>query len=168
MQEKEKIKDMKKIQNVSEKRKFNQKYMSFLSKQSFEKFVKDNKLDTTKSLYELYSSKINNISGSNPLLYSNQQLFLDLNTYQNSDFLLHLYRRNFTGVTNFISLILDKIINNFNLLPYSIKFFCKIISLMIEQKFPNISQSEKKIFLSKFFFGRLLSYFFIGVINFSN
>ena len=156
LQEKEKIKDMKKIQNVSEKRKFNQKYMSFLSKQSFEKFVKDNQLDTTKSLYELYSSKINNISRSNPLLYSNQQLFLDLNTYQNSDLLLHLYRRNFTGVTNFISLILDKIINNFNLLPYSIKFFCKIISLMIEQKFPNINQSEKNIFLSKFFFGRLL------------
>ena len=27
---------------------------------------------------------------------------------------------------------------------------------MIEQKFPNINQSEKNIFLSKFFFGRLL------------
>ena len=155
-QEKEKIKENNKKQNISEKRMFNLKYMTFLSKQPFEKFVKENKVDTKKSSYELYSSKINNISGNNPLLYSNQKLFLDLDKYPNSDMLLYLYQRNFIGVTNFINLILDKIISSFSLLPYSIKFFCKIISLMVEQKFPNISHSEKNIFLAKFFFGRLL------------
>ena len=91
-----------------------------------------------------------------PFLYSNERLFSYLEKYRDSEMLLYLYQKNFIGITKFITLILDKIINNFNVLPYSIKTFCKIISLMIEQKFPDITQSEKNIFLAKFFFGRLL------------
>ena len=152
----EKINDIESKQNVSDKRIFNLKYMPLLNKKFLEKFVHDNKIDTKNSLYELYSAQINNISANNPLLYSNQQLFLNLDKFKNSEMLLYLYQRNFIEVTNFITLILDNIINSFNLMPYSIKFFCKIISLIVEQKFPDITKAEKNIFLAKFFFGRLL------------
>ena len=148
--------DKKTEENTSEKIMFNLKYMPLLDKQSLEKYAKENNIDTKNSLYELYSSHINNVSPNDPFLYSNEQLFSYLEKYRDSEMLLYLYQKNFIGITKFITLILDKIINNFNVLPYSIKTFCKIISLMIEQKFPDITQSEKNIFLAKFFFGRLL------------
>ena len=148
--------DKKTKENSSEKIRFNIKYMSLLDKQSLEKYAKENNIDTKNSLYELYSSQINNVSSNDPFLYSNERLFSYLEKYRDSEMLLYLYQKNFIGITKFITLILDKIINNFNVLPYSIKTFCKIISLMIEQKFPDITQSEKNIFLAKFFFGRLL------------
>ena len=102
--------------------------MSFLNKESLEQSVINNKLDIKKSLYELYFSQINNVSESNKFLYSNKQLILEINKYKNSEILLYLYHKIFTGVTHFINSILDKIIENFNLIPYSIKYFCKIIS----------------------------------------
>jgi len=131
---------------------FNAKYMSLLNKQSLEKFSIENKIDTEKSLYKLYFSQINNSEEN----YSNKKIKSDFDKYENSKMLLYLYQKNFNGVTNFINLILDKIINNVNLIPYSIKFFCKIISLMVKRKFPDITESEKMLFLAKFFFGRLL------------
>ena len=152
----EKINEKNTKQIKFEKRKFYSKYMSFLNKESLEQSVINNKLDIKKSLYELYFSQINNVSESNKFLYSNKQLILEINKYKNSEILLYLYHKIFTGVTHFINSILDKIIENFNLIPYSIKCFCKIISMIVEIKFPNITKSEKIIFLAKFFFGRLL------------
>ena len=153
-------KEMEKNNNINTKQNgrniFNIRHMFFLNKQSLEKYAKDNKLDKEKSLYDLYEAQINNTAASDPFLYSNKQLFLNIDKYSNSENLLYLYQNNFTGITNFINLILDNIINNFNVLPYSIKFFCKIISLMVKQKFPEITKSEELIFLAKFFFGRLL------------
>ena len=147
--------DKKTEEKTSEKIMFNLKYMPLLDKQSLEKYAKENNIDTKNSLYELYSSQINNVSPNDPFLYSNERLFSYLEKYRDSEMLLYLYQKNFIGITKFITLILDKIINNFNVLPYSIKTFCKIISLMIEQKFPDITQSEKNIFLAKFFFSLL-------------
>ena len=135
---------------------FNAQYMSLLNKQSLEEFAKTNKIDTKKSLYELYFSQINNLLDSDIFLYSNKNLNSRFDKFTNSKELLSLYQKYFSGVTKFINLILDKLISNFTSLPYSIKFFCKIISLMVKQKFPNITESEKMIFLAKFFFGRLL------------
>ena len=135
---------------------FNAQYMSLLNKQSLEEFAKKNKIDTKKSLYELYFSQINNLLENDLFLYSNKNLNSRFDKFTNSKELLSLYQKYFSGVTNFINLILDKLISNFTSLPYSIKFFCKIISLMVKQKFPNITESEKMIFLAKFFFGRLL------------
>ena len=57
---------------------------------------------------------------------------------------------------SFIDLILENIINNFQSMPYSIKSICKIISLLISKKFPSIKESEKIIFISKFFFEKLI------------
>ena len=135
---------------------FNGKYISFLHKKSFDKFVKKNNLDSNKSLHDIYISKIDNLSANDQLLYSNQQLLININKHDIPNKLMHLYQRNFFCVINFINLILEKILNNFNLIPYSIKCFCKIISLMLIQKFPEMKESEKIIFLSKFFFKRLL------------
>ena len=59
-------------------------------------------------------------------------------------------------IIKFINEILENILDNFHLLPYSIKCLCKIILLLVEKKFPSINESEKNAFIAKFFFGKLL------------
>ena len=144
--------DRKAIQN--EQIHFNMKYIPTLEKESVKKFIQEYKVETKQSMFDLYSSQLNH--SSNQSLYSNQNLLVNMNKFKISDKLLYIYQNNFMRVINFLDLILEKIIKNFHLLPYSIKCFCKIISLLISKKFPNISKSQKIIFVSKFFFGRLL------------
>ena len=145
--------DRKAIQ--SEQIHFNMKYIPTLEKESVNKFIQEYEVETNESMFDLYSSQLNNLS-QDQYLYSNQYLLINMNKFKISDKLLYIYQNNFMRVINFLDLIFEKIIKNFHLLPYSIKCFCKIISLLISKKFPNISKSEKIIFVSKFFFGRLL------------
>ena len=145
--------DRKLIQN--EQVFFNMKFIPSLDKESVDKFIKEYKVETKQSMFDLYSSQLDKMSPEQSL-YSNQNLLMNMNQYKISDKLLYIYQNNFMRVVNFIDLILEKIIKNFHLLPYSIKCFSKIISLLVSKKFPNISKSEKIIFVSKFFFGRLL------------
>ena len=133
---------------------FNMKYIPPLNKKICEEFARNNKIDVNKSLYSLYTSQLE--SSNDQLLYSNEQMLLNINRYKLPEKLIYVYQNNFCRVKDFINSILEKIINNFHLLPYSIKCFSKIISLLIEQKFPEITESEKIIFFGKFFFGRLL------------
>ena len=133
---------------------FNKKYIPPLNKQGCEEFAKNNKIDFNKSLYNLYSSQLDN--SSDQKLYSNDQMISNINKYKKSLKLLYVYQNNFCRVIDFIDTIFEKIISNFHLLPYSIKCFSKIIILLVEQKFPEITEAEKIIFFAKFFFGRLL------------
>ena len=145
--------DRKDIQN--EQIHFNMKYIPSLDKESVNKFIEEYKVETNESMFDLYSLQLKNLE-LDQSLYSNQNLLANMNKYKISDKLLYIYQNNFMRVINFLDLILEKILKNFHLLPYSIKCFCKIISFLISKKFPNISKSEKIIFVSKFFFGRLL------------
>ena len=132
---------------------FNQKYIPFLNKESLQKLIDENK--NNKNLYEFLYSKLNDCS-INKDFYSNKK-FMD-NLYKNeyAHTLLFQYQFYFTIVINFIDTIIEKILNNFHLLPYSVKCLCKIISMLIVKKFPSISETEKNTFIAKFFFGKLL------------
>ena len=134
---------------------FNMKYMPFLENNSFQKFVKENNIDTVKSMYDLYIQKIDN-SYIDKLLYSNHKLLANIKRYTISDKILYIYQTNFSCVINFIDKILEKLKDNFQILPFSIKCFCKIISLLITKRFPEIKESAQMIYISKFLFGRLL------------
>ena len=141
---------------LTEQSNFNRKYMPLLNKNSLDKLIKDNNFDNSnESLYNSYKSKMENLS-EDKLLYSNQKFLLHINKYNISSNILLKYQINFIEVTKFINLILDNIINNLHSLPYSIRVFCKIISLIVSKKFPKINELEKTIFLTKFFFGKLL------------
>ena len=139
----------------SEQINFNSKYIPLLNKESFEDFTQKKKIDKDKSMYNLYLSQLNNIK-INKILYTSQTLINNLNEYEESEKLLYIYQHNLTRIINFIDSIIENILNNFHSLPYSIKCFCKIISLLVVKKFPNVTESEKIIFISNFFFKRLL------------
>ena len=56
----------------------------------------------------------------------------------------------------FVEQLMEDIIKNISLLPNSIKYICKIISILIKRKFKNIKKSEENGFISKFIIGKLL------------
>ena len=142
-----------KKKNHSEQENFNQKYVPTLDKEALQKLIEKNK--NNKKLYDYCYSKLNDCT-PNKDIYSNKKLMDNLYKCQYSQELLLKYQSYFTIVIKFIDSIIEKIINNFHLLPYSVKCLCKIISILITKKFPSINETEKNAFIAKFFFGKLL------------
>ena len=106
-------------------------------------------------MYDYCYSKLNDISSSKDY-YSNKKLLENLDNNKYKEKILKQYQIYFTEVISFIDSILDKLLVNFNLFPYTIKCFCKIISELIIRKFPSINETEKNAFIAIFFFGKLL------------
>ena len=145
------FRDKKKLQ--SEQENFNQKYIPSLDKNALQKLIEENKND--KKMYDYCYSKLNECT-HNKDIFTNKKLMDNLYNCEYSQELLLKYQNYFTIVINFINSIIDKILENFHLLPYSVKCLCKIISILIDKKFPSISETEKNAFIAKFFFGKLL------------
>ena len=77
-------------------------------------------------------------------IYSNNEFFKLMNTNsENADEILKEYVSNFLKLINFLDSIFDTIVENLDLLPFSIKCICKMISILLERKFPNINEIEK-------------------------
>ena len=90
-------------------------------------------------------------------IFSNKGFFQTMNTNScNADEILKEYETNFLKLVNFINSIFDTIIENLDLLPFSIKCISKIICSLLEKKFPNINEIEKFSYISKFFINNLL------------
>ena len=145
------IRNKKKTQKEMED--FNKKYFPDLNKKSLLEIIENFK--NNKNMYDYCNSKINDCN-SNSEYYSNKQLFNNLYDTGFVEQLLLKYQNDFKVVISFINSIIENILNNFHLLPYSVKCLCKIISLLIYKKFPNVNEFEKNAFIGKFFFGKLL------------
>ena len=79
-------------------------------------------------------------------------------------YLLTFYQNDFLEVISFIDQLIEDLMNNIFLLPNSIKYICKIISILIKKKFKDINKVEENAFISKFLLGKLL----IPIISFPN
>ena len=136
-----------------EKEIFTEKYTPLLDKKALQTLLNENK-DNIKM--KNFLNKNLNDCNSNENLYSNSILLNNLYKSDDGLVLLSKYQKSFMIVINFINKIIENMLNNIQLLPYSVKCICKIISLLIQKKFPSISELEKNAFISKFFFANLL------------
>ena len=68
-----------------------------------------------------------------------------------SNKLISHYIINFYLIKEFIDKLISILKNNLIILPYYIKCFCKIISVLIQKKFPDINIPQKNSFIAKFF-----------------
>ena len=127
--------------------------MPNLNKQALEDQL--NKYKDDKKLYDFFNKKINDCSKDNNL-YANRELMDTLFQNKNPDKILAYYQNYFMIIITFIDSIIENILENFHLLPYSVRCLCRIILLLVEKKFPTITDSEKNSFVAKFFFGKLL------------
>ena len=146
---------------------FFSKYLIDLNSQKLnelkDKFISENNDKMRDYIeYQLNSVAENEIQDA----YSNKNFFKLMNCNSPYTFeILMNYEKNFVIVINCINSIIDSILENLDLLPYSIKCVCKIISSLLEKKFKNINQIEKNIFISKFFLNKIFIPILINPAN---
>ena len=157
---KEEIPEETKKQISEEEKKMNE---IFFAKYSVDKLFKDLRKEKTENtdLNEKFIEqfiKMQSIKNNDEdNIYSNKEFFTLMNTNSdNAHDILKEYQNNFLRFVNFLESIYESFIENLDLLPFSIKCICKIISILLEKRFPNINEIEKFSFISKFIFNNLL------------
>ena len=154
------------IREENEQKLMKEKYITKLTKEKIieekEKYNNEHKNDNKKNdtFYDIFIKKI-----------TDENIHNSSNKYDNTEFLFNLnkdekvrkiYLENFSYVIENINQIISNILDNLNFLPYSVKCLCKIISILIKNKFPNINIIEQSKFIGRFFFSKLFLPFFIN------
>ena len=132
---------------------FNSKYIPDLNK---------NELESKKKLYENNKSMIDycdfNIKNcEKDDNFGNQKLLQNIFDSPISKEVLASYQIEFSKIINLINKLIQNLLNDLYLLPYSVKCICKIIYLLINKKFNNIGVTQKNSFIAKFFFNKLFA-----------
>ena len=136
---------------------FMQKYIADLKKDEFEQLADQYKKENKNDLYEYYNKFVNDIElAKNDNLYSNTILIDNMLDKKFYLYLLSFYKNNFLDIIFYINQLTENIMKNALLLPNSIKHICKIISILIRNKFKNITKIEENAFISKFIIEKLL------------
>ena len=89
---------------------------------------------------------------SSPQKYLNNSLFIEIEKKKNKDKIFNYFVNSFAKTIDIFEKLLNNLLNDCDLIPYSIKCICKIISILINEKFPNAIKVEKNRFLVNFFF----------------
>ena len=138
---------------------FSEKYLATLTINEIKKMIQDNyNEDKNKNMRDYCINQIINCKNEldNDLYYSNSKLMDKLYNVKGSENVLYLYQSDFLKIIDFIEQLLNNLKNNLYLLPYSVKCLCKIISILIQKKFPNINEIQKNAFIAEFLFKQLL------------
>ena len=134
------------------------KYEKNISITELENLKSEAEKNNKRDLVEYYEELIKNINQRNCLdLYWNNFI----NKYSNDneikkDYLLFIYQKDFLNVISFLEIFINDLLINISSIPSSIKYICKIISILIKNKFNDLSKFELNSFISKFFIEKLL------------
>ena len=155
--------------DINEKLKlFNEKYQFGLQREQLLKISKE--CEDKRVINYMYKNILD--SANNPDIYSTS-VFLekihfikmsndigenydDDERKQFSKNILAIYQQSFLETTKIIDKLLDYLISNIHLLPFTIKCINKIIFSIIDKKFPNLFAHEKYFFIYQFFFNKLV------------
>ena len=137
---------------------FMEKYTPDIGNKEFVTFAEKAKEQKNQILYDYFTKfKEDTNSKKTSDLYSNKGLMKNLFDTKYSQSLLYIYQNDFLEVISFIDQLIEDLIKSILLLPKSIKCICKIISILIRNKFNNISKIEEFSFISRFLIGKLLN-----------
>ena len=142
--------EKKKSQELQEN--FNLKYLPDLDQATIKKLIAN---ENYQSINDYLNPKLKECLKEYDI-FSNTKFLWNLFNTSSSEKVLEIYQNNFYIIISFIDSIIDKIIDNLYLLPYSVKCLYKIISLLINKKFPKINDIQRNAFIARFFFGKLL------------
>ncbi len=152
------LSDFNEIKKENEKRKkeemelarkyFFDKYIPDLTKEELEKFM-NNQNDIR--MKQFCKRQLNRIQKDDSI-YTNLNIIDQMMGVENSNEVLNLYQTYFSYIKNVIDSILNYLIENMHLIPYSIKCICKMISILIKNRFNDISEIEENSYIGNFFF----------------
>ena len=161
------LNDKMKKKNIINMKRRNENYKIFVEKYLIDiklSFITEQKNEAKKNNKEelyIFLSKIEEEfkSSNNEDLYSNKILMENFLKTSSPSYLLSSYQNEFLKGIDLINQLITDFENNIILMPKIIKSICKIISILIENKFKNASKIEEYTFISKFIIDKLLIYF---------
>jgi len=120
----------------------------------------NNKVNSEKKkvLKNFYSYELEQIS-RDPDIYSNTGL---LEIMKENDFkenrkeIVKKYKDNFIFIKKKIDKLIQSLINKIDIIPYSVRCICKIISILLKQKFPSLFNYLRNSFIGKFIFEKCI------------
>jgi hypothetical protein len=133
---------------------FNEKYKKDLNSKVLIEILNNNNNDNMK---DFIYNQLNELKNDDKIF--NSEIFNVINKFTNSDSILNFYQFYFFKIIEIIEKIINKLNENINLIPFSIKIICKIITELMKKKFIGISKIEINSFVAKFFFEILLNQF---------
>ena len=134
---------------------FIERYSPDITTNDIEKRAENAKKNNKDNLFQ-YFNKLNDDIKSKEDIYSNTTLMKNVLDTNSPPYILLFYQHNFLEVISFIEILIEDLMENILLLPNSIKYICKIISILVKNKFKNISIIEENAFISKFLINKLL------------
>ena len=136
---------------------FVKKYIPNLGLEDLKKMEKKATNENKNDLSEYYKKLANDITKSNNKnLYSNIIILKKIFDTNIPTYVYAFYQSNFLEIISFVEQLINDLRNNILLLPNSIKYICKVISILLKNKFKNITKIEENAFISKFLLGKLL------------
>lgn len=76
--------------------------------------------------------------------------------YPNNEKIFVKYKENFQIIRDFVDSIIQSLLDNTSTIPYTLRCICKIIKVLIDRKFPDISKYEKNALIGEFIFGKCI------------
>ena len=148
--------------------------LPLLDSQTFySKYIPDLNKEQLREKYEMakdtcvkdYIDKQINKADSSKLkdgLFANSNFVEIIYKINDSTDLLNLYQLNFTIVIELINRLFAELGKTVSAIPNSIRYICKIISILVKNKFPNILQVELNAFVSEFFVKQIILPLFVN------
>ena len=133
---------------------FNSKYIPDLTKSELET-KKNNTTENEQKMIDYYDFNIKNCEKDDS--YGNQKLLQNIFDSPISKEVLASYQIEFSKIINTINKLIENLLQDLYLLPYSVKCVCKIIFLLLNKKFGKIGEAQRNAFIAKFFFNKLFA-----------
>ena len=140
---------------------FNDLYNKGLNKDSLLNYTKEIEEQSQVShgiIEEYINSKINFIEDNRN--FSNDNIIKEISNVSKSPVFIErfilIYKYHFEVIRQFVDELLISLISNTKNTPYIIRAICSMIFKLLEKKFPQITNNQKILFVSKFFFNDLI------------
>ena len=151
---------MEKKLNINE---INQEYQEELNLDKIYEKIANEENEEIKELYLYQLEEISN----DPDLFTNSGLNLVLNDSYfraNKSLIIKKYIDNFLFIKKKIDYLIQTLIDKISTIPYTVRCICKVISLLMYKKFPQLPKYLRNSFLGKFIFDKCI----FPVLTFEN
>ena len=119
-----------------------------------EKINKENNIE----LKNFYSYEIEQIT-NDPNIFSNiniLELFKENEFNENLINVVNIYKENFIFLKNTVDYFIQLLIDQVEMVPYTLRCICKVISILLKQKFPSLLNYVRNSFIGKFIFDKCI------------
>ena len=137
---------------------YNENYLNDLNKDYLYQKLKET---TEPDLIFFYKYLINQLNENyhNPNAFANSSFFLTLkNEYyiNEKNIIAKIYLKNYLFIQEQIEEIIQSLIDKINIIPYSIRYICAIIDILVNKNFSKLPKYLRHSFIGKFLFNKLI------------